>query len=380
MLGGRYALLGTAHRHVLERGHPDGPRVGVSFDLTGDAKTLVKASYGTFWLYPAADLATGLNPNATMWFERYSWSDANRSGVFDPGEQGTLQSVQGGRATTTFDEDLENTYVRQVTTYVERELFAGFGLRSGFVWNGRRQVRGQITVNRPLSAYNVPVTITDPGPDGRLDTADDRGTFQSFNLDPAVLAQTPVNITTNLADAESDYYTWEVTATKRETGRWSLLASFAQTWRSEAALAAGAGYTPNAFINAEDGRLKSSVWQAKLHANLRLPWNLRATPIVRHQAGTPFSRTFTQALNWGNATVRADLIDAERMPNITVFDLRTEKVLELGPGRVTGFFDIYNIFNTNAEQDLTISSGASYLRPVAITAPRIARVGIKFQW
>ncbi len=356
-----------------------GPRVGVSFDLTGDAKTLVKASYGTFWLYPAADLSSGLNPNATMWFERYGWSDPNRNGVFDPGEQGTLLSVQGGRASTTFDENLENTYVQQMTTYVERELFAGFGLRSGFVWNGRRQVRGQITVNRPLSAYTVPVTISDPGPDGRLNTADDGGTFQGFNLDPAVLAQPIVNTTTNI-DADSDYYTWEVTATKRDTGRWSLLASFAQTWRSEAALSQGAGYTPNALINADGDRLKSTVWQAKLHANLRLPWNLRVTPIVRHQAGTPFSRTFTQALNWGNATVRAGAIDSDRMPNITVFDVRTEKAVELGPGRITGFFDVYNIFNTNEEQELTFTSGATYLRPVAITAPRIARVGIKFQW
>jgi len=43
---------------------------------------------------------------------------------------------------------------------------------------------------------------------------------------------TPINITRNLSDANSDYYTWEVTATRRETGRWSLLASFAETWRT----------------------------------------------------------------------------------------------------------------------------------------------------
>jgi outer membrane receptor protein involved in Fe transport len=48
--------------------------------------------------------------------------------------------------------------------------------------------------------------------------------------------------------------------------------------------------------------------------------------------------------------------------------------------RVTGFFDIYNIFNTNAEQALSTSSGSSFLRPTAITPPRIARVGLKFQW
>jgi Carboxypeptidase regulatory-like domain len=357
-----------------------GPRIGISFDLTGDAKTVAKASYGSFWLYPAADLASGLNPNATMWLRRYSWSDPNRNGVFDPGEEATLLAVQGGTASTVFDDHLENTYVNQVTAYVERELLPNFGLRTGVVWNGRRQVRGQINVNRPLSAYTVPVTITDPGPDGRLGTSDDGPTFTAFNLDAGTLAQPIVNITTNLAGADSDYYTWEITATKREARRWSLQASFAHTWRRESALSAGAGYTPNAFINTDEGTLHATVWQGKIHATLTLPADFRVTPTIRHQSGTPFGRTFTQPLNWGNATVRAEPIDAQRMPNVTVFDVRTEKALETRAGRLVGFFDVYNIFNTNAEQEIATASGASYLRPVAITSPRIARFGVKFIW
>lgn len=357
-----------------------GPRFGASFDVTGDAKTIVKASFGSFWLYPAADLSSGLNPNATMWLRRYSWADPNRNGIFDPGEQGALLSVQGGVASTTFDPDLENTYVRQATFYAERELPGNIGVRSGFVWNGRRQVRGQINVNRPLSAYTVPRSITDPGPDGRLGTADDGAAFTAYDLSAAALAQPVVNITKNLDDADSDYYTWEMTATKRESKGWSILASIAHTWRSEAALGAGAGYTPNAFVNADDGRLKSTVWQAKLHATVRLPWAIRLTPTLRHQAGTPFARTFTQTLNWGNATMRAEPIDAQRMPNVTVLDLRSEKAMETPLGRLGAFFDIYNMFNSNAEQDLAVTSGTTYLRPVAITAPRIARLGIKFQW
>jgi hypothetical protein len=357
-----------------------GPRLGISIDLTGDAKTVAKASYGSFWQYPAADLASGLNPNATMWFQRYSWSDPNRNGVFDLGEQGNLLAVQGGTASTVFDENLENTYVQQVTAYVERELLPNFGLRTGIVWNGRRQVRGQINVNRPLDVYTVPVTITDPGADGRLGTADDGGTFTAFNLDAATLARPIANITTNLADADSDYYTWEITATKREARRWSLLASFAQTWRRETALSAGAGYTPNAFINTDDGSVNSTVWQGKVHATLTLPADFRVTPTIRHQSGSPFGRTFTQTLNWGNATIRAEPIDARRMPNVTVLDVRTEKAFETRAGRLVGFFDVYNIFNTNAEQEITTTSGASWLRPVAITSPRIARLGVKFIW
>ena len=40
-----------------------------------------------------------------------------------------------------------------------------------------------------------------------------------------------------------------------------------------------------------------------------------------------------------------------------------------------GFFDVYNIFNTNAAQTLTTSSGRFWLRPTAITGPRILRIG-----
>ena len=357
-----------------------GPRLGMSVDLTGDAKTVAKASYGKFWLYPAADLASGLNPNAAMWFRRYSWADPNRNGVFDLGEQGNLLSVQGGTASTVFDANLENTYVRQATAYVERELMPNFGLRTGVVWNGRRQVRGQINVNRPLDVYTVPVTFTDPGRDGRLGSGDDGATLTGYNLSAAALALPIVNITTNLPEADSDYYTWEVTATKREARRWSLMASFAYTWRSETALSAGAGYTPNSNINASDGKLESTVWQGKIHATVSLPRDFRVTPTARHQSGAPYARTFTQALNWGNATVRADPIDANRMPNVTVFDVRTEKGFATRVGRLAAFFDVYNIFNTNAEQDLAIASGATFLRPVAITAPRIARLGVKLAW
>jgi hypothetical protein len=357
-----------------------GPRLGASFDLTGDAKTVAKVSYGQFWLYPGADLASGLNPNATMWFERYGWTDRNLNGIFDTGEQGALQLVQGGRASTVFDEDLENTYVNQFTAYVERELVSNFGVRTGFVWNGRRQVRGQINVNRPLEAYSVPVTFQDPGPDGQLRTADDGAVLTGYNLAAEGLALPIVNITTNLAGADSDYYNFEVTATRRETTFWSMQASFAHTWRHETALTAGAGYTPNAFINTDDERLVSTTWQAKLLATMKFRGDFRVTPTIRHQAGNPFGRVFTQTFNWGNATVRAEPIDAQRMPNINVLDIRTEKAFRVGPGRVTGFFDVYNIFNTNAEQDLTTTSGSSWLRPIAITPPRIARIGVKFVW
>jgi len=190
-----------------------------------------------------------------------------------------------------------------------------------------------------------------------------------------------VNLTANLPDsANSDYYTWEITATKREVGRWSLLASFAETWSRETNLGGGGSFTPNALINTDNARNTFKTWQGKINATMRLPYEVRITPIFRHQSGTPFGRTFIASLNYGNATILAEPFDAERTPNVNVFDVRSEKAFKIDRARVTAFFDIYNIFNTNAEQALTTSSGSAFLRPVAITPPRIARVGLKLQW
>src|SRR5207249_76741 len=100
----------------------------------------------------------------------------------------------------------------------------------------------------------------------------------------------PVNITTNLANTDSDYYTWEITATKRETGRWSLLASFAETWSHETSLAQGTSFTPNALINTQGGLNMYKTWQGKINATLKLSAGVRVTPIYRHQSGTPFGR------------------------------------------------------------------------------------------
>jgi len=361
--------------------HDFGPRIGASWLLSDARPTTLKVNYGRYWLYPGSGLGAALNPNASMWFERYAWSDLNANGRWERGEEGRLVSVQGGSTSTVFDDNLKNAYVQQATVYVEREIVGNFGVRTGFVWNGRRQERGTIDVNRPLSAYDVPVSIVDPGPDGRLNTADDGATITAYNLNAAVLSRPPQNITTNLPGVESDYYTWELTANKRDNGRVGLSASFAHTWNADAALGAGSSYTPNALINADGDRLRTTTWQGKLHATINLGRDYRVVPSLRHQSGTPFARTFVQTLNWGNATINSQPVSDNRIPNVTVLDLRLDKSFQISRlGRLNGFVDVYNVFNTNAEQALTTSSGAAYLRPSVITPPRIARVGVRLDW
>ena len=128
--------------------------------------------------------------------------------------------------------------------------------------------------------------------------------MNAYDLTAASLNASPVNLTTNLPDSNSDYYTWEITATKRQRNGWSLLASFTHTWSHEAALGTGNDFTPNALINATRNQDRFRTWQAKLNGTMNLGWGFLVVPVVRHQSGTPFARTFVQTLNYGSATIK----------------------------------------------------------------------------
>jgi hypothetical protein len=80
-------------------------------------------------------------------------------------------------------------------------------------------------------------------------------------------------------------------------------------------------------------------------------------------------------------TVLAEPVGTWRTDNIAIVDLRVEKGFRIAQGRRIGVFvDVFNVFNANPEQNVVWSSGASYLRPIDIVPPRIARIGAKLDW
>ena len=109
-----------------------------------------------------------------------------------------------------------------------------------------------------------------------------------------------------------------------------MLASFTYTWNHEAALGTGSDFAPNALINTVSNQDRFTTWQAKVNASISLPLDFRIVPVVRSQSGTPFARTFVRALNYGNATIKADTVGSERTRTITLVDLRTEKGFSVG--------------------------------------------------
>jgi len=47
---------------------------------------------------------------------------------------------------------------------------------------------------------------------------------------------------------------------------------------------------------------------------------------------------------------------------------------------LAGFVDVFNLLNTNPEQNKSGSPGPCFPRPLSIVPPRLARVGVKLEW
>ncbi len=88
-----------------------------------------------------------------------------------------------------------------------------------------------INVLRPYSAFNIPITRRDPGPDGVLSTGDDGGKVTIYDYDPAYRGSNFVgNQEVNRPDGRSDYYnSYEASITRRMTRSWSMLAAYTGT-------------------------------------------------------------------------------------------------------------------------------------------------------
>lgn len=368
------------------------PRIGATYDLSGSGKTVLKFNYGRYWWNPGTFISQDVNPNPPDWYSRYTWTDRNGNGVWDPGEQGQLITSRGGAGSAVLDPNLKDQRTDEVSVAGEREILPNFGVHAGYVYRRIDNFNVLFNANRPIEAFNVPTTIRDPGPDNVRGTADDGPDIRFFNLDPARLALPTLNRRQNLP-GDAKFHNLEFVGTRRMTGRWSMQASYAYRWNRDLSTAyfgnnlrtLDVAANPNELINTDAGRYNFTTWSAKVNGTIEAPWQVRVTPALRYQSGQPFGRTFLATtafgVNYGSQRILAEPISTRRQDDITVVDFRVERVVRLPRGRtVSPFVDVYNLGNSDAASNIAWSSGSSFLLPSTIIGPRIMRVGVKIDW
>ncbi len=137
------------------------------------------------------------------------------------------------------------------------------------------------------------------------------------------------------------------------------------------------------------GQLKRTMWNLKATASYDAAWGIRISPVLRHQSGGNFAREIAVPGSAGTpfglvfpaSTIYADDPSDNRQDNIWVFDTRFEKTIEIAQrARTRLFLDFFNIANSAANETITVTTGANFLRPANILGPRTARLGVRFLW
>jgi hypothetical protein len=337
--------------------------------------------------------ANAYNPlsNVTMTFR---WRDLNNNGDYNPGEVNLNPNLglnQGGDfigvnglSSARLNPELQSPMTNEATLGVERELAQNLGVRVLYVYKSVVDQFGTRNVARPRSAYNIPLTRRDPGPDGRLSTADDSGSVTIYDYDPRFAGAAFVQNEQHNSDRDDHYQTIEFTLTRRSTGRWAAMASF---WaiKNHRWLVLHPD-NPNDDLNALDETWK---WAGNFSGSYTLPAGVQLGAFVQSKVGLLGQRTnIFRAVDpdggprlnqLSTVTLRLEPFGAQKSAAIHVVNLRASKQFLIAAGhRVQFDVDLFNLFNVSAPITANFASGPTFDYATAVVPPRIARIGFRY--
>jgi hypothetical protein len=387
------------------------PRFAGTYDLDGQGKTVVKASWGKY-LDQIGTGTPGPNPNGTV-SQRYNWIDLNGDLQFQPGDA-TWNGTQyvGGEfgalmpANTTipnpnpFDATRRRTYRNEFTAGIDRELFPGVRGSLTYISKREKDPVGTVDLSFELwdSAYQE-VSVIDPGLNGITGDGDDQR-VTAFSLLPGVTTNARTVNDNRLAQR---YDGIEATVEKRYDRGFALVGgyTYGRTRVDQTSLA-----SPNSLINSE-GESGGRRHILKLTGSYMLPYQVLFGTNLKWQSGLPFARSFTvtgcttvvttNCVSQGQTTILAEPRGSRELPKMTTVDLRLGRAFRFGSNRVELSVDGYNLGNANTVYEVRTGSGRTNIRvagdakapitqiqtfmsPTGVLGPRIFRFNLTYQF
>ena len=411
------------------------PRIGATYDLTGDGRTKVFGNYGLFYARVPNDLAArALSADAGIGADYFD------AGLTRPIPDGTLAagttrhySIAGAGADS-IDPNAKLSYIREFVFGFEREVMPNttFGVR----YINRRIPRVlEDVANCPMAAYDtaasstacasVDYILTNPG--------------VSTPINPAAVAAAPIFGTVSFDNPVHKYDALELTLNRRLANNWSMMASYRYSrlrgnfegfYREDngqsdpgisslydfptndptyVSLGRALGYEGDIrFLGDANGILPlDRPHQGKVFGNYLFNWGLNLGLGLNLGSGKPLTplapNPNTNYQNGGEIPTAPrgsgiQTVDGfkTRAPMLSQFDLQAAYDLKVGGVRhLTLMADVFNLFNQQTVLDYDnwteITQGAgpnpnfglptSSLfagNPAQIQTPRQVRLGVRF--
>jgi hypothetical protein len=380
------------------------PRAGVSIDLTGNGKTVLKFSFARYagQLGGSASIAAVYNPvvfnNVT-----YPWIDLNGDGVIQAAEivltpvpvswPAGYDYKNPSKATTsaTADPSLSAERASEIIVSVERLLPGELAVSASYIWRRYSGARWNDRTDWTSADYQ-PVSYSPSGcPSGaRCDAV--------FYYDPR--GPVPVEyVLANQPDYWRGYHGFELTARRRLSKGWMLSASFSSndarahydSWRAfEDPTNIGqlndAQYAPSYLTSSGLPEVYlNAKWIFRASATYRVPLGgIDLAAFYDSRSGYPFAANIkTPMRSWGAgyAYVYLDRMGDNRLDTLRTLDLRVGRGFTLGRLKVVPAMDVFNALNASTILSRRPTQNASNANQVsAILSPRVVRLGLRAEW
>jgi hypothetical protein len=373
------------------------PRVSATYDVTGEGRLAVRASYGRYVGGSSGASASpgpaagDVNPNAIITRTYSSW-DGSIPYVPVPGN---LTSTTGGGVNRSIDPDLKGPYVDEYTAGVDVGLSRALTVQFNYVRKTDGQGNQRVNLALPYDAYTGIANGVDPGRDNVVGTADDQRlviysvprSFPTFGQNIERINQLSKD------DSRNKYNAYGVTLNKQYSHNWSFLTSFNADYRdlrdtaprspNETLYGSGDAGTATGGSNGNPFRRRLPEWNyaVRVSGTYRLPWDITYAASLVSQSGDWYGRD-VQIRDANNTlvTVRVESHVA-RLDWVNIWDNRVSKRVKLvGTHSVEALVDLFNTLNVNTITDQTNRNGSTYLQPTEIIAPRVFRLGVRYKF
>jgi len=419
------------------------PRIGLTYSLTPDGKTVARASYGRYYLPLTVEYLRRYGPDCplvTREMQMYSvpWdiADANGDGEIDTVEtRNAARQIYGMTPydvinydpadrfswTLNVDPNLKDQYTDQISLSLEREVIKDFSVSATYIYKHAGNIFANIPINRATQQEweyeRVPFTTAsgqtvqlysikwkDYNGDGAIDGGDIRwigenSTYKVVNMDAY-----------DGIKPKRDYMGFQLVFNKRYSHRWQMLGSILYS-KSE-------GMANRIFgnsMNAEGPMFTDNTWMGSLNYTINnlegpLPFTPKlefkvsgsyTVPYIELDLGARFRFHSGRAIwtleeipvhsEWANppggviepggvgSIVSGDPNKPDYLPTQTILDFRAEKTFRISS--YGSLSVVLDIFNLfNTNTPTSIDNQWEFGKVASVLDPRSFRFSFMFQF
>jgi hypothetical protein len=415
------------------------PRIGVSYMLTEDGKTVARAAYGRYYMPLSIEFLRRFGPDApsttlvTQMFEVGPWSDVdtNGDGFIDTAETRNAARMVSGltplsEESREFDsswtlnvaDNVKDQHTDELTLNVEREVAHNVSVSASYIFKHTADLFANIPINKvtgqeweydrvpftTLSGQQVSlysVVQRDYNGDGEINTDDivwinDNGTSRVQNM-PTFDGIKP----------RRDYHGLQFVLNKRYSDRWQALASFLYSrsygmarrslrqdinvegpmfwddnWMSSLNQTINNLDGPLPFTPKYEFKLSGSYMIPKVEfdfgARLRMQSGRPVWQLENYPQHTEFGDPPGGVIDTGGLDQLVGVSSPVYLPKRTLLDLHFDKVFKIQNQSIHFIVDGFNVFNSFTPTD--VDPIFEYGKVTAIPQSRRFRFGARYEF